>query len=57
MMQAIARGELHVTQNDGEPTVYSYAPHGAVAYDVDTPEGAAAAHRADMMRVADPNEY
>ena len=44
-------------RKDGEPTVYSYAPHGAVAYDVDTPEGAAAAHRADMMRVADPNEY
>lgn len=34
---------------DHQPDVYSYAPDGSLAYDVDTPEGAAAAHRADMM--------
>lgn len=33
-------------------------PGGMICDDcVDTPEGAAAAHRADMMLVADPNEY
>jgi len=31
------------------PSVYDYAPAGSLAYDVDTPEGAAAAHRADLM--------
>lgn len=35
--------------NPAETSVYSFAPDGSVAYDVDTPEGAAAAHRADMM--------
>lgn len=27
----------------------AYAPSGSIAYDVDTQEGSAAAHRADMM--------
>ena len=38
-------------------SVYSYAPDGCVAYDVDTPEGAASAHRADTMAFPYRNAY
>lgn len=40
--QALARRSLGLS-------AYSYAPEGSAAYDVDTPEGAAAAHRADLL--------
>jgi hypothetical protein len=39
------------------PDVYSYAPNGCTAYDVDTPEGSVAAHRADMMSMPRGSEY
>jgi hypothetical protein len=55
---------LHADEDKPWPTrwpaerdVYSYAPDGCVAYDVDTPEGAASAHRADTMAFPYRNAY